>query len=170
LADKRLNRHGANLHREDVVMTDLMAFLSTPWLWFIVAALLLGGELLLPGVFLLWLALAAALTGIIDLALDLSWTVEIVVFAVASLGLVLASWRFVMAQRRPKSDQPFLNQRHHAYVGQNAVLVKAIENGHGKVNFEDALWDVRGPDLPMGARVRVTGVEGMALKVEAAPL
>lgn len=149
-------------------MSDILSVFATPWLWFIIAVLLLAGELTLPGVFLLWLALAAAVTGLVDLALGLSWTAEVMVFAVASLLLVLASWRYVMAQRRPKSDQPFLNQRHHAYVGQSTVLVQAIANGIGKVRFEDALWEVRGVDLPIGAKVLVTEIDGMTLKVVAA--
>ena len=38
------------------------------WFWFVAAILLLIGELLNPGVFLMWLAAAAALTGVIHLA------------------------------------------------------------------------------------------------------
>ena len=38
------------------------------WLWFVVAAVFLLLELLAPGVFMLWLGLAAILIGIISLA------------------------------------------------------------------------------------------------------
>ena len=37
-----------------------------PWFWWIVAGALLVGELLAPGVFLLWLSAAAALTGVVS--------------------------------------------------------------------------------------------------------
>jgi inner membrane protein len=143
-------------------MTDL-TFLYSPWSWFILAGLLLIGELLSPGVFLIWLAGAAALTGFVDIALGLSWQSEVIIFAVLSAVLVFASWNWVKTQRTPKSDQPHLNLRHGAYVGRVFVLEKAISNGSGKIKIEDALWDVDGPDLPAGAKVKVTGVNGLRL-------
>ena len=42
------------------------------WLWWIVAGVLLILELTAPGVFFIWLAIAAALTGVADLMLGLS--------------------------------------------------------------------------------------------------
>jgi inner membrane protein len=137
--------------------------LSGPWFWFILAGLLLIGELLSPGVFLMWIAAAAALTGVADLLLGLTWQIEVVLFAVFSVALVFASWNFVKGQREPKSDQPHLNQRHGAYVGREFTLEKPIVNGSGKLRIEDALWDVDGPDLPAGARVKVTSVNGLRL-------
>lgn len=143
-------------------MADFFVLLG-PWFWWIVAGILLVGELLAPGVFLLWLAMAAALTGLADLALGLGWRGEVAVFAALSLMLVLASWKWVMAQRSPKTDQPHLNLRHGAYVGRVFALEKAIQNGTGKIKIEDALWDVDGPDLPAGAQVKITAVNGLRL-------
>jgi membrane protein implicated in regulation of membrane protease activity len=40
--------------------------------------------------------------------------------------------------------------------------------GNGKARVGDGYWKVRGPDLPAGSAVRVTGVEGTVLIVEAA--
>lgn len=148
-------------------MSEFFMFLG-PWFWWIVAGGLLVGELLAPGVFLLWLAMAAALTGLADLALGFGWQVEVAVFAALSLLLVLASWKWVMAQRLPKTDQPHLNLRHGAYVGRVFPLDSAIANGTGKIKIEDALWDVDGPDMPAGARVRITGINGLRLVGERA--
>lgn len=148
-------------------MGDLLPFFGGTWFWWIAAALLLVGELLLPGVFLLWLAVAAALTGVVDLLLGLGWQGEIATFAALSLVLVLASWNYVKAQRSPKSDQPHLNQRQMDYVGRRTTLLKAISNGAGKVRIDDTVWDVSGPVLPVGTQVIVTGVAGPRLEVEA---
>jgi inner membrane protein len=142
--------------------------LTGPWFWFIAAGLLLIGELLSPGVFLMWLAAAAALTGVADAVFGLGWTTEVVVFAVFALVLVFASWRHVTQGWQPESDQPHLNQRHHAYVGRVLVLEQAIVNGSGKVQVEGAVWDVDGPDAPAGARVKITGVSGLRLIAEKA--
>jgi inner membrane protein len=38
----------------------------------------------------------------------------------------------------------------------------------GRVQIADALWDVVGPELPMGAPVRIVGADGMTLRVESA--
>jgi hypothetical protein len=146
-------------------MSELVS-LSGGWFWFILAGLLLIGELLSPGVFLMWLAAAAAITGVLDLAFGLSWTAEILVFAAASLLLVLSSWKYVTQGWNPSSDQPYLNQRHGAYVGRVFVLEQPIVNGAGKLRIEDALWDVDGPDLPKGSRVKVTGINGLRLTAE----
>jgi hypothetical protein len=148
-------------------MSDFIPVIG-PWFWWIVAGILLVGEMLMPGFFLLWLAAAAALTGAIDLVFDLGWQGEVSVFAILSLLLVLITWKWVMESRQLKSDQPTLNQRHHAYVGRVVPLAQAIVNGSGKVRIDDSLWDVDGPDLPLGTRVRISGVEGLRLKAEKA--
>jgi hypothetical protein len=44
-------------------------------------------------------------------------------------------------------------------------LSTPIVAGRGRVQIADAFWDVEGPDLPAGARVRVIGVRGMTLEV-----
>ncbi|MDE2446641.1 MAG: NfeD family protein [Alphaproteobacteria bacterium] len=148
-------------------MDQLFPFMG-PYFWWSVAGILLLAELAMPGFFMLWLAAAAALTALLDLYFAFSWAGEILTFAALSFVLVLATWRMVMGSRHMKSDQPHLNQRHQGLVGRSFVLDSAITNGSGKIKSEDTLWDVDGPDLPVGARVKVTGVNGMRLVVEAA--
>jgi hypothetical protein len=58
------------------------------WFWWIAAGVLLFMELLAPGVFLMWLALAAAFVGITDYFIDLSWQLELLAFAGFSLVFV----------------------------------------------------------------------------------
>jgi inner membrane protein len=146
-------------------MSDLMT-MNGSWFWFILAGLLLIGELLSPGVFLIWLAGAAAITGLVDVAIGLAWTTELLVFGVTAVLLVMVSWKFVTRGWNPVSDQPHLNHRHGAFVGRVFVLEQAINNGSGKLRVEDTLWDVDGPDLPAGARVKVTAVNGLRLIAE----
>lgn len=38
--------------------------------------------------------------------------------------------------------------------------------GRGKIKAGDSLWLVSGPDLPAGSQVRVTGQDGVVLRVE----
>ena len=148
-------------------MDQFFPFLG-PYFWWIIAGVLLLAEMMMPGFFMLWLAAAAALTALIDIYFHLSWSGEILTFAALSLVLVLATWRMVIGSRNIESDQPHLNQRHQGLVGRSFVLDRAIVNGSGKIRVEDTLWDVDGPDMAVGARVKVTGVQGMRLAVEAA--
>ena len=147
-------------------MGELFPLLGDHWFWFVVGLALLIGELLAPGIFLLWLAIAAGLTGFANAAYDMSWQWELAVFAALSVILVLASWRFVRGQHRPKSDQPDLNQHHTGYVGRRTSVLQAIKNGAGKVKIDDTVWDVTGPDMAQGTPVVVTGVNGAVLTVE----
>ncbi len=148
-------------------MSDIWPVIG-PWAWWIVAGILLIGELMAPGIFLLWLAAAAALTAVADMIFGFSWQGEVATFGILAAALILASWRWVMDNRRPKTDQPHLNQRHAAYVGRIVPLEQAINNGSGKVRIEDALWDVDGPDMAKGERVKITGVNGLRLIAERA--
>lgn len=52
------------------------------------------------------------------------------------------------------------------YIGQALTLQSPIQDGTGRVRLGNRDWDVRGPNLPAGARVRVTGVDGSILLVD----
>jgi inner membrane protein len=148
-------------------MEQLLPFAGS-YFWWIAAGLLLIAEMNMPGFFMLWLAFAAALTGLIDVLFHLGWVAEVFTFAGLSFISVLASWRFVMGSRNMKSDSPHLNQKHTGFVGRSFILDKAIIHGSGKIKVEDVLWDVDGPDLAAGTWVKVTAVNGLRLMVEKA--
>jgi membrane protein implicated in regulation of membrane protease activity len=145
-------------------MQQFLPFLGG-WTWWVIAGIFLLVELMLPGVFFMWLGLAAALIGIIDLFADLSWQVEIALFAVFSVLLVL----FVRPRVKfPEGEPSNLNRRMDDYVGRSYVLDEPIVNGRGKVRIDDTLWTVSGTDLGKGEWVKVTAVDGTRLLVEPA--
>ena len=63
------------------------------WNWFILAALLFLLEVLAPGMFMLWLGLAAILVGVISSFLIWSWQLQLIAFAVFAIAAVPA-WRY----------------------------------------------------------------------------
>jgi membrane protein implicated in regulation of membrane protease activity len=135
------------------------------FVWWILAALLLIVELLLAGIFFVWLGIAAAIMGVVDfLSPPLSWQVEILIFALLSAVLVIAGRPWLKRRQALESDQPNLNRRINDYVGRSYVLDEAIINGRGRVKIDDTLWEVTGPDLPQGAWVRIVGVDGLRLR------
>lgn len=145
-------------------MRELVPFLGG-WTWWVIAGLLLLIELTSPGVMFMWLGLAAAIIGVIDIFADLTWQIEVALFAVLSVLLVV----FVRPKVRfPQGEATNLNQRMYDYVGRAYVLSEAIINGRGKVRIDDTLWVVAGADRDKGEWVKVTGVEGTRLIVEPA--
>lgn len=135
------------------------------WMWLIAATILGIAELIVPGVFLIWLAAAAALTGFAALLLGVPLAFQFALFALASLASVYIGRRAYI--RNPvESSDPLLNDRAARLVGETVVVVGAIENGRGRVKVGDSVWMARGPDAPEGAKVRVTGADGACLKVQ----
>jgi membrane protein implicated in regulation of membrane protease activity len=138
------------------------------WHWWILAGLLLILELTAPAFFFLWVGIAAAAVGLILLVFpSIPLETQLVLFGIASIVSVIA-WRKYRESRPLTTDQPNLNRRGYQYVGRVFSLNSPIVNGVGKVTVDDSTWKVKGPDLPAGTPIKVTGVEGVIFKVEAA--
>ncbi|MEZ5786018.1 MAG: NfeD family protein [Xanthobacteraceae bacterium] len=133
------------------------------WNWFVIGGILLIAEVLVPGVFLLWLGLAALIVGAISLLVDWPWQLQVVVFAALSLASV-PLWRRFSAES--KTDQPFLNRRTEALIGRIFTLERPIVGGVGAVSVDDTIWRVTGADAPAGSRIKVTRVDGATIYVE----
>jgi membrane protein implicated in regulation of membrane protease activity len=136
------------------------------WNWFIAGGILLAIEVIAPGTFMLWLGASALLVGVISLVIDWTWQAQFVAFAVFAIGSI-PIWRRI-GRAAPAVDQPFLNRRSEALVGQMFTLDKPIVNSSGTVRIGDTVWRVTGPDLPAGSRIKVTRADGAALFVERA--
>jgi inner membrane protein len=137
------------------------------WNWFIVGGILLAIEVMAPGTFMLWLGLSALLVGIISLFVDWPWQMQFVAFAVFAIASI-PIWHRVGRRVEAPVDQPFLNRRSEAFVGQVFTLEKPIVNGSGTVRIGDTVWRVTGPDVSAGSRVKVTRADGATLFVEPA--
>lgn len=137
------------------------------WHWWAFGGLLLIIEVFVSGFVFLWLAIAAGLVGLLLLlwpTLELNY--QVLVFSLLSVVSVVG-WRRVQRARPAVTDQPHLNRRGAQYVGHRVPLVAPIVNGHGRVKLADATWAARGPDLPAGQLVQITGIDGVILIVEA---
>ena len=147
-----------------------MAF-PVHYLWWILALLLIGGEVLLPGYFLLWIGLAAAAVGVVLLVVPpLGLLIQAVLFALLAFAACVLYARVL----RPKLDRhepgsETLNRRGERMIGQRYELIEPIINGRGKARVGDGQWLVNGPDLPLGSLVEVTAIDGTTLQVRAAP-
>ncbi|MEO7051316.1 MAG: NfeD family protein [Rhodanobacter sp.] len=143
--------------------------LAAHYLWWILALLLIAGELLVPGYFLLWIGLAAAAMGVLLWAVPtMGLLAQAIVFGLLAFAacLVYARWvRPKLERRAPGSER--LNRRAEQMIGQRYELIEAIVNGRGKARVGDGQWLVSGPDLPVGSTVEVIGVDAGTLQVRA---
>jgi membrane protein implicated in regulation of membrane protease activity len=148
-------------------MSEMFATLGN-WNWLIFGVILMALEVLAPGIFLLWLGLAALLVGLLTFVFHPSWQVEILLFAVFAIAAVPLWRRLARGNASGSESNPFLNRRTEALVGRVFTLEKPIIDGAGTVRIGDTVWRVAGPDTPAGTRVKIVQVSGADLTVAAA--
>lgn len=143
--------------------------LESYWIWLTLGVVLAGLEMLVPGVYLIWLAIAALITGAMTWLLDLSLPLQVIDFVFLAFICAFSARRFLRDSPIVSAD-PLLNRRGARMVGEIGVVVQAIEHGSGRVHVGDSEWIARGPNLSVGERVRITGNDGANLLVEPLPL
>ena len=146
-------------------MADFLQQLNF-WNWLAFGTLVLILEVFGAGGYLLWIGLAAASVGVLTyLFPELPWAVQFILFGVLSVLTAVAWWKRQRSAAKP-SDQPGLNQRGSELQGRLFVLCEPIVEGRGKIKAGDSLWLVSGPELPVGAQVKVVGQNGVILVVD----
>lgn len=135
--------------------------------WWLVVAMVLGiAEIVVPGVFLIFLSGAAlVMAGVAWIFPGLPVPVQLVMFAVLAAGMVAIGRRFYR-QNPVASADPLLNHRAARLVGQIVTVTVPIAHGRGKVKVADGEWLAEGPDAEVGAKVRIVGANGPSLHVE----
>jgi hypothetical protein len=136
------------------------------WHWLILGVILIALELVLPGYVVMWIGMAALLTGgLLFLVPGMTWEFQLLIFAILSAGCLYFGRKYIGSKETP-SDHPGLNQRGSDYVGRSYVLNDSIRDGLGKLVIDDTSWRVSGDDMPKGTSVKVTRLEGATLVVE----
>ncbi len=146
----------------------LPAILSGAWGWVILGLILIGGEVLAPGIFLLWLGLAALLTGAVVGLVDLGWQAAALVFAGFSLVAVFTGRLLTRRKGEEPDAATGLNDRGRRLIGRVFRLEATMTGGEGRIRIDDSSWRVTGPELLAGSEVRVVRVDGATLIVEKA--
>ena len=146
-------------------MTELLANVDY-WHWLILAGVLLLVEVAASGFFFLWMAVAAAITGLALLVYPgLGWQYQLMLFSGLSVISIVVFRSYQRSNPEP-TDQPALNRRGEQYIGRSFTLEQPITNNVGVIRVDDSTWRITGADLPAGSSVRVVGADGVILKVE----
>lgn len=133
--------------------------MNEPWVWWVGGGLaLLAAETMLPGMFLLWIGVAAIVTGLAVLGLGLGLAAACLVFVACLAAGVTLSLR---SRRHRRS----VNDQGAGLVGRNAVLIAADQAG-ARVRLGDSEWPARLlRAAPPGATLEVVAVENTTLVV-----
>ena len=133
--------------------------------WLALGLVLAVAEMAIPGVFLIWMAGAALVTGLVAWVAPIGVPVQIGLFAVLSIVAVFSGRRYIAGHPVVSAD-PKLNDRGARTIGETVVVTQAIDGGQGRVKLGDSEWLAKGADAPAGTRLRVVGHDGVVLVVE----
>lgn len=139
-----------------------------PLWWLGLGLVLLIGELLTGTTFLLWPAIAAAVTGAVLFFVPLPLPLQLFLFGAAALTGVYLGRRFLM-RRLGASARDRINDRARKLVGQATVAVGPFDHGVGRVRLGDSEWRAESEDAVAGGeRLVVVAVKGATLRVRRA--
>ena len=118
-------------------------------------------EMLVPGVFMMWLGLAACGTGLLTIAFQFGFATQVVSFGIlAAITLSIG-----MRVRRPRQ---VMHTEREGLIGRPATALVFLGRD-GRVRLGDTDWAARvPPDIAPpdpGARLRVAQVDGTVLIV-----
>jgi membrane protein implicated in regulation of membrane protease activity len=136
------------------------------WVWMVVAAIFVVGEIFTAGFFLLVFGIGAAVAGVLAL-FDLGAAWQWIAFIVVSFVSFLASRRFA---ERVSNEQP-AGIGADRFIGQQCVVLEAVDNAAntGRVRMAKEEWRADSADetvIAVDTRVVVTGIKGTHLVVK----
>ena len=135
------------------------------WIWMIIAALFIVGEIFTQGFFILWFGVGAAAAGILSLlGLGIGW--QLAAFVVVSGVLFIVSRRF--AEKFSKKQPPGIGA--DRFIGLEGIVLEEINNvkNTGQIRVQKDEWradSATGEIIPKGKRVKVARMDGTHLVV-----
>ncbi len=136
------------------------------WIWMIIAAVFVIGEVFTAGFFLLWFGIGAAAAGVLALiGLGMGWQWGI--FIIISVVLFAVSRKF--AERFTRKQPPGIGA--DRFIGMTGVVLEEIDNikNTGRIRAGKVEWRAdseNGEVVAEGKAVEVTRVEGTHLVVK----
>ncbi len=139
--------------------------IDAAWLWMIAGIVLCVLELLVPGVYLLWIGVAALATGLVAMVTGITLVPQLAMFALLAVVSIYLGKRLV-TDKGMGSEDPLLNDRLARMVGDTVEVETALVGGQGRVRVGDSVWPAHGPDMPTGTRARIVSARSNGLTIE----
>ena len=139
--------------------------------WLILGGVLIVSELVVPGLVVVFLGVAALLVaGALHLGFIEHWIGSFTTWFVASLGLIVALRGAVQRLFPPEVVRREIDEDTEAF-GCEVEVVEAVgpDRSDGRIRFRDATWSARSLKtfLPAGSRARLVFRENLIWVVEA---
>lgn len=131
------------------------------WHWMSVGVAFLCFELMFPGIFMLWFGISGLVTAGLVYLFGFSGAFAIVIFLI--IGVAVSMFGHKYQNKEPKF---LVNNVKNMMIGKIITLPDPLQNGQVRVKIGDGHWTLTGPDLPIGAKVKVIEVSGNSLVVE----
>ena len=136
------------------------------WNWWVFALVLLIIEVLVAGTLYLWIGISAGRDGLVLFFMpELGWDLQLSLFAIFSVISIIIS-RIWLARHARAATPSTLNRRGSQYIGREFTLTEPIVNGIGRLNVDDTIWRISGPDMDSGVQIIVDGMDGTILRVK----
>jgi len=136
------------------------------YIWMIIAALFVVGEIFTAGFFLLWFGIGAAVAGVLAL-FGLGYVWQLGAFVIVSGVLFVVSRKF--ADKFTKKQPPGIGA--DRVIGKEGMVFEEIDNSNntGRARLKKEEWRAdseTGEVIPVGNRVEVIRLEGTHLVVK----
>jgi len=114
----------------------------------------------------LMLAIGALAAGIAA-ACGANLMVQLIVFIVVSVALLVVLRPFLKG--RIERSNSYVPSNTDGLIGKTAYVTETVGERHGRIQFTGGEWSARteGPELPVGAEVRVDRIDGATAVVSA---
>lgn len=145
---------------------DQLAEMPHAYIWLIFAAILGIGEIIVPGVFLIWIAAAAAITGILTFAVGLLPALQFGLFAILCIAAVYLGRKWYL-ERGASVEDPLLNDRSARMVGQSVTVTEDVNEYEGRARVGDSEWPARGAAIKKGKSAKIINVKDGIIHIEA---
>jgi membrane protein implicated in regulation of membrane protease activity len=145
----------------------MLSGVDPAWLWLTGGVILRIAEVVAPGFFLMFVGVAAILTGLVAFLIPGLSLLQVALFAVLAVTIARVWGRRIYARRYDLNPDPFLNNRVGRMLGQVVTVVEPVDKHRGRVQVGDSVWSARGGPAAIGERVRIVDIDGNCLKVEA---
>lgn len=155
---------------------DTLAELMWPinaWHWLALGLVLLSIEMAVGTFDLLWIAIAAGITGIFAAIAPAGlgdWEGQLIFFGAAAVGLVILGRTLFAGMRKIANEHPTLNKRMDRTIGQRGVVMSDFSAGAGRVKLGDTEWSaemVDGSSPVSGTEIIVDDTRGNVLRIRA---
>lgn len=140
--------------------------MTTWWLW-ILAALVCGIiEVMSVSFVFLMFAIGALAAGIAG-AFGANEAIQVIVFVVVTVALLAVLRPFLKGRIERSAGDVRTNT--DALLGKTGYVTEVVGERHGRIQFSGGEWSARteGPELPVGAEVRVDRIDGATAVVSA---